>query len=146
MLVVPANSTSESVLTYVSCGGFGEQPAEESPTPAFSQVNYQQPATEDSAISPPQANEPSPANVEEAAETAVPAAALESKGALEAELPAEAIVEVVESDAAATPSLRVLDLDKSLGKQRIGVMLGLIAAVLIGLRFVSNRVGAPTEN
>jgi hypothetical protein len=147
LLVVPT-TTSASPLEYVACGGSTiDQPSVEPATPAVTLAHFQQPATEDSAGPTPSENKSSPTNVEVAAEKAAPAQESQPKEALKAEIPVEETVAVVETETSAPPPAgQVLDLDRSIGKRRIGVMIGLIVAVLLGLRFISNRVGAPAED
>lgn len=141
--LVPSDLSSEIVSS--SC--WNTEPAIAPVTPALTQVAYQQPAKEDSAASPAPANEPPSANVEEAAKKAVPATELEPKDEEEVTLGVEEIAKMnAVLDSSAPPSNQVLDLDRSIGKRRIGITIGLIVAVLIGLRFVSNRVGAPADN
>ena len=141
MYLVPSNFTDEMPT---SC--WISEPTVEPATPAFTQVSYQQPATETAADSPPPVNEPSPTNVEVPAEKVSPAEVAQPKEVLEVEIPMDEAAEVVVLDPAMTaPSSQVLDLDKALGKRRLAITMGLIVAVLIGLRFVSNRVGAPLD-
>lgn len=126
----------------------------------ISLVNYQEPATEEPAAEPtattPAASEPAtstpPAND-------LPAASVEETPANQSEAEAEAALEqaaletpvIVEEVEIATTPLQpspgqTLNLDQAIGGRRIASVVGLVAVVLVGLRFVASRVGAPSAD